>query len=177
MQLPEDLASLIVPAEEYPTVDEGESVGTAITALRDYFSQHEEHRSMLVTRRGEGDDRQIVGILTVSDILAALKHHTRSYGDDEVSRMAHSLSDYGTRTRRHTEHDLRDGFDLKVEDLMPEDPTHIDASLSPADALQIMLRENAEMLLVAQGDSVVGVVRAIDLLQYIDRAWCRARRG
>lgn len=139
--------------------DDLQAIGTAIAVLREHFTEREEHRSVLVTRRDEAGEGRIAGVVTLS------------------SRMPHSLRGYGARTRRRTEDDLRAGFDLTVSELMQDEPDCVDAEMSPAEVLQVMMWENAEMLLVARGERVVGVVRAIDLLQYIEEAWQTARDG
>ncbi len=168
------ISELMIPVSGYPKVKEDDSLSSAIARLRQYYSEDREHRSMLVTGETEDATERIVGILRINDIMSALKHLTRSYDSDEVSRMAHSLGDYGTRMRQDKEVDLRRGFEWKVKEVMPQKPHRVDIDQSPAETLQIMLLNNVDVLAVCQNGQIVGIIRAVDLLEYISQAWTRA---
>ncbi len=159
------LSDIMVPMDEYPSVCESDSVNQAIVVLRQYLAKHKGHRSLLVQR--ESDDR-VIGILNVTDIMQSVKEMTRSYDFDEVSRIAHSFDGYGRKARLYREKLLREGFDKTVEEIMCGKPVvTIDVEETGSAAAKLMLTKNVQVLPVLSGDRVVGVVRFIDVLDYI----------
>ncbi len=162
------LSEIMAPVEEYPTVREDDSVNDAIVALRQYLAGHRGHRSLLVTRTTDSGCERVVGILTVSEIMETVKNMTRHYDFDEVSRMAHTLDGFSRKARIYREQLLKEGFEKTVKEIISEKClVTIDIDCTCSDAAKLMLIKNVQAVPVRSGGCVVGVIRAIDILEYI----------
>lgn len=94
----------IVPIDEYPVVYESHDIKIAIKVLHLYLTKGKgQHRSILVFRKNRtssGYEDELVGILTLRDILNVVKMDTGSFGISEMMRIGMS-----TRT-----HDLKNSY-------------------------------------------------------------------
>lgn len=162
------LSEIMVPIEEYPLVREDESVNDAIVALRTHLARDRGHRSLLVVRESDVEQDPIVGILTISDIMRSVKEMTRYYDFDEVSKMAHSLNGYGRKVRLYRDKLLKNGYDIRVREIMSRKcVVRVDADVTGSNAAKRMLTKNVEAIIVVSEGRSIGVIRAIDVLDYI----------
>lgn len=150
---------LMVPVSEYPVVYNTDTLKDAIKVLKNYIGENKEHRSMIVLSR-EGTEEKLAGILTVRDILNAIKIKTMCKDDDgdftmSWSRFYHvgSLCNSGT---------------TKVADtIRPLVTEFIQSEQDVSDAIRILMTKNINILPVFEGEKPVGIIRAIDILDYI----------
>jgi CBS domain-containing protein len=151
---------LMVPITEYPVVYNTDTLKDAIMVLKTYHVKSKEHRSMIVLRR-EGTEEKIVGILTVRDILNAIKGKTMSYDNDELYTMSWSRF-------YHTSSLGNSVTTTKVEDaIRPLVTKFVKIDEDVSDAIRIMMTKNINILPVFEGEKPVGIIRAIDILGYI----------
>jgi len=127
--------------------------------LKTYHVKSKEHRSMLVLSK-EGTEEKLVGIITVRDILNAIKGRTMSYDNNEVYTMSWS--------RFYHKSDLGNSVATKVEEaIRPLVTEFVQTEQDVSDAIRIMMTKNINILPVFKGEKPVGIIRAIDILSYI----------
>ena len=158
---------LMVPISEYPIVKESESFNHCLMVLRDCLKSDKSHRSLLV-QRGISLHKDRVTVITVRNIMRAIKEITRSYDFDELSRIAHSMEDYDVKSRFYKQRLLTRGFLMSVGELMRDAPrVSVAADVTPSVATRLMLVKNLDAIPVHdEADEVIGVIRSIDVLQY-----------
>jgi len=158
----------MVPIAEYPVVYEKHSIRIAINTLNRHHAEGKGHRTLLVFKKSptsNGYEDELVGILTLRDILNAIKRDTMSYQDGELMSIARSLQSY----------DLKRAF---FDDLAKSETTigdvfkSVSSSSSQAEdhvykAIDIMLTCNMDLLPVFEGKELVGIIRALDILDYL----------
>lgn len=150
---------LMVPISEYPVVYNTDTLKDAIMVLKTYLVESKEHRSMLVLKR-EGTEEKLAGILTVRDILNTIKGKTMSYDKDEFFSMSWS--------RFYHKGSLGTSVTTKVEDaIRPLVTEFVQAEQDVSDAIRIMMTRGINILPVFEGEKPVGIIRAIDILDYI----------
>jgi len=159
---------LMFSVSEYPTIDKEASMGTAINTLREHYNRLGDNRVLVVIAKNDSGDTKTVGVITIIDILQTLKHLTKFYDTNELSQMMHAVQDYGTRTRKHRETGLNKGFELTIREIMPREIEPVDSSCPPLQALQAMMLNNTDTLAVCEDEEIVGLVRAVDLLKYME---------
>lgn len=151
---------LMVPISEYPVVYNTDTLKEAIKILKANIGATKEHRSMIVFQRVESGEK-IVGILTVRDILYAIKGKTMNYDSNELLEMS-----WGKFYHKSS---LDDIVTIKVGESMRRplvaDFVQIDETVS--DAIRILMTNNINILPVFDGEKAVGIIRAIDILDYI----------
>jgi len=113
-------------------------------------------------------DGKIVGILSIGDILKAMKKLMNMYSHKEMKEIG-SLSAYGQKEFvSNIENQLKTGVDLKVRDLMIMRSPLLHPQDSISTAFDIMLESNLRVLPVYDKNSnVVGIIRDVDLLDCI----------
>jgi CBS domain-containing protein len=152
---------LMVPISAYPLIYNTDSLKDAIKVLENYLSENKEHRSMVVLRR-EGRSEKLEGILTVRDILNTIKMNTINYDNDEVFKMSWS--------RFYDLNSLFCSCATKVADVIrPLVTDFIQSEQDVSDAIRIMMTKNINILPVFEGEKTVGLIRAIDILDYIGK--------
>ncbi|KUO74183.1 MAG: histidine kinase [Desulfosporosinus sp. BRH_c37] len=150
---------LMVPISEYPIVYNTDTLNDAIKVLKTYHVESKEHRSMIVLKR-EGTGEKLAGILTVRDILNAIKRKTVSYDGNELFAMSWS--------RFYHKGSLGNSVTTKVEDaIRPLVTEFVQTEQDVSDAIRIMMTKNINILPVFEGEKPVGIIRAIDILDYI----------
>jgi CBS domain-containing protein len=153
---------LMVPLSEYPVVYDTDSLNEAILVLKKYMAGGKGHRSLLVFSKSKkvGGEEQLVGILTVRDILNAIKANTLSYNGAELFEISWS--------RFYHRDPLKKPFITKVGDVIrPLVQAFVQSNQDVTDAIRLMMTKNVNLLPVFEGKKAVGVIRAIDLLDYI----------
>ncbi len=151
--------ALMVPISEYPVVYDTDILKDAIKVLKAYRVDGKEHRSMLVFKR-EGTEEKLTGILTVRDILNTIKGKTMGYDRDELFTMSWSRF-YGKAT-------LNTSVTTKVGDaIRPLVTEFVQIEQDVSDAIRIMMTKGINILPVFEGKKPVGIIRAIDILDYV----------
>lgn len=150
---------LMVPISEYPVVYNTDTLKDAIKVLKTYLVKTKEHRSLIVLKR-EGTEEKLAGILTVRDILNAIKVKTMSNDAEEGFTMSWSKF-YHTSS-------LGNSVTTKVEDaIRPLVIEFVQSEQNVSDAISIMMTRKINILPVFEGEKSVGIIRAIDILDYI----------
>ena len=150
---------LMVPISEYPVVYNTDTLKDAIKVLKNYTTASKEHRSMIVLSR-EGTEEKLAGILTVRDILNTIKGKTMSYDTEELFTMSW--------TRFYHKGSLGTSVTTKVEDaIRPLVTDFVQTEQDVSDAIRIMMTKNINILPVFEEHKPVGIIRAIDILDYI----------
>lgn len=150
---------LMVPISDYPVVYNTDTLKDAIKVLKTYLVESKEHRSIIVLKR-EGTKEQIVGILTVRDILKAIK--AKSMCNDDNGDFTMSWSRF-----YHADSLCNSGI-IKVTDVIrPLVTEFVQSEQDVSDAIRILMTKNINILPVFEGEKPVGIIRAIDILDYI----------
>lgn len=161
----------IVPIDEYPVVYESYDIKIAIKALALHLDRGKGHRSILVfrkTRNNNGCEDQFVGILTLKDILNVIKKDTGSFGISEMMRIARSVQTYDFKNSYYDDKSDQEVKGKTVGDVLESlDKASVQADQSVYEAIDIMLINNLDIVPVFDGKSPVGVIRALDILDYI----------
>ncbi|RKO65559.1 CBS domain-containing protein [Desulfofundulus salinus] len=153
---------LMVPLSEYPVVYETDTLKDAIKVLRNYRAAGHEHRSLLVfsKTRKVGDEEQLVGILTTRDILNAIKKNRMLYDNTELFTMSWAFF--------YRKEPLNELTVTRVgQAIRPLVDAYVQADDIVTRAIELMLTKNVNILPVFEGKKAVGIIRAIDLLDYI----------
>lgn len=152
---------LMIPLSNYPTVYDTDCLKDATRILSAYLAQGKEHRSLLVFSKSKkvGGQERLVGVLTVRDILSAIKTNAiRGKGRDTFSFSWESI--YGKKPE--------DELITKVGNcLRPLRDAFVQADQDVNEALDQMITKNLNMLAVFEGKKAVGIIRAIDSMKYI----------
>lgn len=153
---------LMVPISEYPVVYDTDSIKDAIMVLKEHFVNGTGHRSLLVlskTKKINNED-ELVGIVTIRDILHAIKRKIMAYDIDELYSMSWALF------FRHEY--LRETTAEKTGDIIkPLVHAYIQTGEDVSVAIRKMMTKNVNILPVFEGNKVVGILRAVDILDYI----------
>lgn len=156
------LTDLMVPIKDYPVIYDSDTIGNAISVLTKFYISGKECRSILVfsKTRKVNNEEELVGILTVRDILNTLKKNTMSYDFYELLRM--SVDDIKQKKS------MEESFSIKVgEAIRPLVNAHLKVDQSIEDALRLMMGKNVNILAIFDGYKPVGIIRALDVLEYI----------
>lgn len=167
---------LMVPLEEYATVDQESTVREAVLALENaqngYHKREYKHRAILVTD-GRG---RIVGKLSMLDVIRSLEPRYKQMGDfghttaigfgdgfvrsmiDQYGLWQQPLEDVCERAAR-----------LEVRDVMytPEEEEFVEADASLSEAIHQLVTGHHQSLLVTREGEVVGVLRLADVFTAI----------
>ncbi len=152
---------LMVPLSNYPKVYDTDCLKDATRALRDYLAQGKEHRSLLVFSKSKkvGGEEQLVGILTIRDILKAIKTNALRNQDREPFVFSWEFL-YGRESGKELVTQVQNA-------LRPLKEAFVQADEDINEALDIMVERNLNMLAVFDGKKAVGIIRAVDLMGYI----------
>ncbi|MCL6635171.1 MAG: CBS domain-containing protein [Peptococcaceae bacterium] len=153
----------MVPISEYPVVYDTDNLRDAIIKLKDYrIETGKEHRSLLVFSKTEkvGGEEKLVGILTIRDILKALKRNMECRISVETFTMSWPFF--------YKKDLLSECVVSKTGDVLrPLIDAFIQAGEPLTRAIEIMVMKGVNILPVFEGNKAVGVVRALDLLDNI----------
>lgn len=156
------IKELMIPLDEYPKVYDDDSLRDAISSLKAFRTGDNRHRSVLVFSRTKkvNNEEKLVGILTVRDILNHIKSDTLSYSGAELFAISWS--------RFYHQEPFKKSVVAKVGDVIsPLVQAFIQSDQNVADAVHLMMAKNVNILPVFEGQKAVGVIRGIDLLDYI----------
>ncbi|WP_027718295.1 CBS domain-containing protein [Desulfovirgula thermocuniculi] len=156
------VAELMVPLAEYPVVYETDTLKEAILTLRNYRAAGHHHRSVLVfsrTKKVQGEE-MLVGILTTRDILNAIKKNKMLYDNTELFTMSWAFF-----YRREPLEELT--ITRVGQAIRPLVDAYVQADDTVTRAIELMMTKNVNILPVFEGKKAVGIIRAIDLLDYI----------
>lgn len=156
------IEALMVPLAEYPVVYDTDNLKDAILVLKKYLAGGKGHRSLLVFSKSKkvGGEEQLVGILTVRDILNAIKANTLTYNGAELFEISWS--------RFYHRDPFQKTLITKVGDVIrPLVQAFVQSDQDVAAAIRLMMTKNVSLLPVFEGKKAVGVIRAIDLLDYL----------
>ena len=154
---------LMVPissSSDYPVVYNTDTLRRAIKVLKNCTGQSKEHRSIIVLKREESEEK-LAGILTVRDILNAIKGKTINNEGDENFPMS-----WGKFYHKSS---LGYSVSTKVADaIRPLVTEFVHSEQNVADAVRIMMTKKINILPVFDGGKPIGIFRAIDILYYIE---------
>ncbi|MBO8128675.1 MAG: CBS domain-containing protein [Peptococcaceae bacterium] len=160
MNIPEivKVKELMLPIEEYSTVYEDDTVDHAIDVLHESFRYDKNflmgHRSLIVLNR----EKHPVGILTLRNILSAMNF------DEVMLDLQYSTASWASFYNWHTQNWTK----LKVRDIMRNAGViHVHPDTSALEAIKIVAQKGVNVLPVVENHEVVGVVRTIELFDFI----------
>jgi len=167
---------LIVPLEEYATVEKDATLYDAVLALekaQENFSKNRYlHRAVLVLN----EDGNVLGKVSQLDVLRALEPKYGDMGDMRyLSRTGFSadfiksiMDKYALCEIPLTEMCGR-ATALKVTDFMyrPTEGEYIEANAALCEAIHLLIMGCHQSLLVTRDDKVVGILRLVDVFHKI----------
>lgn len=152
---------LMVPIHEYPVIYDDDTIKEGIKSLKKYLDEGKEYRSLLVfsrTKKVSGEE-ELVGILTVRDILNALKSNRAGFDNNDLFNL--SMASIGWAyldpVGKH--------INVKVGKIVrPLVKAFIQSNESVTSAVESMMGNNVNILPVYKGKKAVGIIRALDVL-------------
>ncbi|MBW1889309.1 MAG: CBS domain-containing protein [Deltaproteobacteria bacterium] len=167
---------LMVPIEEYATVTQNADLHEAIIALEKAQktlepSQHQ-HRAILVL---DGDEN-VLGKLTMKDILRALEPNYRNLeGMDVLSRSGHSpdliksMLENNALWLEPLEFVCQRATQLKVSDFVepPDECEYVDENATLGETIHQLLACPYQSLLATRDKKVVGILRLSDVFSIV----------
>lgn len=161
---------VMIPISEYPVIYGADSLNEAIIMLKANYAKDKGHRSLMVfckVQKVQGEEK-LIGIITVGDIIRAMKKITKSYDVKEMMSIAMSFSGYDKSVRSQQEKIMKEGYSIKVRDNMrPLVQAFVQSDQPLSEAIQVMMTNNVHVVPVFTGKKAVGVLRAIDILDVI----------
>lgn len=155
-----DLMVPVSSSSDYPIVYNTDTLRDAIKVLKKCTGESKIHRSMIVLKR-EGTEEKLAGILTVRDILNAIKSKTINSDNDGKFPVL-----WGNFYRKST---LGQSVSTKVSDaIRPLVTEFVHSEQNASDAIRIMMTKKINILPVFEGGKPIGIIRAIDILYYIE---------
>lgn len=153
---------LMVSLAGYPVIHDDGTVRDAIKVLKNYLAEGKEHRSILVfskNKKVQGEE-ELVGILTVRDIFNAIKRNKSCYDNTELFAMSWAYF--------YRKDPLNECIITKVGQITrPLVKAFLQSDEDVTKAIELMMTKNINLVPVFEGKKAVGIVRAIDILDYI----------
>ena len=161
---------VMIPIEDYTTMNVDQTVREAILKLRSSFSikiatssiMETGHRSVLIFD-SEGD---VKGILTIKDLLNAIMP---KYLSAPKPSMADSIQYSPMFWSGMFTKEVKNMLDNKVEDIMSPPPLSIDSGANLMEAAYMMIYSRVRRLVVKKDGKVTGMIREQDLFFEIER--------
>ncbi len=162
---------VMVPIEEYTTIQEDWTVRKAIEKLRESFTckvsttriMETGHRSILVF---DDSGRKVQGILSILDLIRAVMP---AYLSAPRPSTADSIQYSPMFWRGMFAREIRNLAEKRIREVMSPAPLTIDAESNLMEAAYLMHSEKERRLVVVSGDKVVGVIREQDLFFEMER--------
>jgi CBS domain containing-hemolysin-like protein len=167
---------LMVPIEDYATVPQDANLQEAIIALEkaqaELDSIHHKHRAILVL----DDNENILGKLTMKDILIALEpNYGNMEGIEALARSGYSPDLIKSMLKENAlwleplQFICERATQLKVSDFVrpPKDSEHIDENATLGEAVHQLIITPYDSLLVARDKKTVGILRLSDVFATI----------
>jgi DNA-binding response OmpR family regulator len=158
------VVEIMVPIDNYTTLDEEQTVSDAILKLKESFSSmistsrlmESSHRSVLVF----DDTGNVKGLLVIDDLLegikpAYLKAAKPSMADSIVYSPMFWSGMFTTEVKRLAK--------MKIKEVMSAAPPTIDVDANLMEAAHMMMKNKVARLAVTKQKDVVGVIREQDL--------------
>ena len=161
---------IMIPISDYPVIYGSDTMHKAIMQLYTYHAKNQRHRSLLVFSKNQkiNGEELLIGVLTVGDILRAMKKITMSYNVDELMELAMSFKAYDKDVRNEQERIMRDGFSAKVSDsIRPLVHAFVQSGDDITKAVNLMMIHNVHVLPVFEAQRAVGILRAMDIMDYV----------
>jgi CheY-like chemotaxis protein len=161
---------VMIPIEDYTTLNQESTIKEAIDKLRESFSAKAStsrimetgHRSLLVL-----DDRgKIIGILAIIDLLGAIMP---GYLSAPKPSMADSIQYSPMFWTGMFQREVIRLASQKIKDVMSPAPRAIDADANLMEAAYTMVYQHKRRLVVLDSGRVVGIIREQDLFFEIER--------
>ncbi|MBL0715425.1 MAG: response regulator [Desulfosarcina sp.] len=161
---------IMVPLQEYTTLDGNGTVREAISALKETFALKSStsriietgHRSILVMNAKAG----IEGILTIRDLLEmAMPPYLTAAKPSTADSIQYSPMFWKNMFRQT----ILKKSETRIREVMSPPPPTIDGAASLMEAAYMMVSGNARRLVVELSGRVAGVVREQDLFFAIER--------
>lgn len=164
------VASVMIPINEYTTIDESKTIQEAISELKKSFvvkmaTNHlmeTGHRSILVMNQKD----QIEGILTIKDLLEMIMPQ---YLSAPKPSLADTIEYSPMFWKGMFTFGVKDIANKRISDVMSPSPAVIDGRASLMEAAYLMLYQNQRRLLVNILNKPVGIVREQDLFFEMER--------
>jgi len=167
---------VMVPIDEYATVDMEATIGEAVDALeraQAHLGEEDyKHRAVLVLDR----EKNVVGKLSQLDFIRGLEPKYRQIMDYKYLTR-HGLTKDFLRAmlaeqrlwERSLEEICRDGSEIKVKEVMytPEDNEYVTADASLDEAIHQFVMGRHQSLLVTENSKIVGILRLTDVFKLI----------
>ena len=141
----------IVPLTKYPAIYDTNTMEDAIRIIKCYLNEGKGYmyRSLLVfsETRKMGNEEELVGILTIRDILNTIKRDNSRYDSESI----------------------RESAATNVSQIIrPLVDAYIQSDQDVASAINLMMSKKVNILPVFEGRKAVGVIRSVDILGYIE---------
>lgn len=154
---------LMVPLNEYPFVYDTDTLKDAIEVLRKHrLGKEHLHRSILVFSKTEKieNEEKLIGILTVRDFLQAIQKNRFIYDNTEIFTMSWAYF--------YRKDPLKESLVTKVGKAMrPLVKAYLQADDTVTRAIELMMTKKVNIIPVFEGKKAVGIIRVIDILDYI----------
>ncbi len=164
------VSDIMIAIEDYTTVNHNDTVGEAITSLRESFTAREStdsimetgHRSILVF----DDSGSVIGILAIIDLLQAVMP---GYLSAPKPSTADSIQYSPLFWSGMFTIEIQKIASQRVADVMSPAPLMIKADANLMEAAYAMVSNHKRRLAVEQGERIIGIVREQDLFFEIER--------
>jgi len=168
---------LMVPLQEYATVNEEASLYAAVLALEEaqktFHQNRYKHRAILVLDKS----RRVVGKISQLDVLKGLEAGYKKMGDFKgishtgfSTEFIKSMVDKYDLWKKPLEEICRRSPHIKVKDIMytPTEGEYVpmDATLDQA-LHQLVVGHHQSLLVTKEGREIVGILRLTDVFQEI----------
>lgn len=153
---------LMVPVSVYLKAYDTDSLKDCIQALKRRLAEGKEYRSILIfsSTKKINNEEELVGILTIRDILNAIKKKTMSYDVDELYTMSWALFFRSEPLRKVA-------ANKAGEAIRPLVNAYLQSDEDVTRAVRLMMTKNVNILPVFENNKLVGIIRALDILDYI----------
>lgn len=148
------IKEVMIPISEYPRVYETDTLQTAITTLKNHHNTGKEHRSLMVFNK----NNELTGILTARVILDIMKSQKLIFNSTELFNLSYSR--FFHKVPPHDEQGVKSA-------MRPVALAYIEANDNISNAIEIMMEKNINSVPVMENNKVIGVLRSIDLLDYL----------
>jgi len=168
--------NLMVPIDEYATVDEEATLYKAVKALEkaqeELDRKHYQylHRAILVLDK----NRQVIGKISQLDVLMALEPRYKKMGDmHHLSKAGFSSNFIKSMMESFSLCEMPfstmciNAMNLSVKELMhtPVEGEFIEADAPLCEALHMLVMGHHQSLLVTEGERIVGILRLTDVFK------------
>jgi CheY-like chemotaxis protein len=161
---------VMIPIEDYTTINQNSTVGEAIARLRESFFSREStsrimetgHRSIMVF----DEKGKVIGILAIIDLLNAVMP---GYLSAPKPSMADSIQYSPMFWSGMFTREIRAIAAKKISDVMSPAPLTISAGANLMEAAYAMVANKKRRLAVERSGKIIGIIREQDLFFEIDR--------